>query len=225
MSTILPVLPIVSVIVACVLVQAFFAASEIALVSADELKVQAESESGNSGAKMLGGLLANRDRLLALTLTGNNLATVLAAVALTSFLSHFGLHASYLAPFILAPITLLFGESIPKLLTLKNPLGFARIAARPLRIAAVLIAPVLAAETRLSRALRRLAGVDPDAMSVFMSREDLVRLTHRRAGEGVAPEPDAILPIEQQMIRRIFRFSRADARKAMVPLSRVDAVP
>ncbi len=224
-AEIVPWLPVLGVLVACVMVQAFFAASEIALVSADELKVQAESESGNSAAKMLGALLANRDRLLALTLTGNNLATVVAAVMLTSFLSHFSHETSYLAPFILAPITLLFGESIPKLLTLKNPLGFARFAARPLRITAIVIAPVLAAETWLSRALRRLAGVDPDAMSVFMSREDLVRLTHRRAEEGAAPEHDAILPIEQQMIRRIFRFSRADARKAMVPLSRVDAVP
>jgi putative hemolysin len=36
---------------------------------------------------------------------------------------------------------------------------------------------------------------------------------------------DAILPAERLMISRIFRFSRADARKAMVPLVRVDAVP
>jgi len=36
---------------------------------------------------------------------------------------------------------------------------------------------------------------------------------------------DAIMLAEQQMISRIFRFTQAEARKAMVPLVRVEAVP
>jgi putative hemolysin len=81
-------------------------------------------------------------------------------------------------------------------------------------------------ETILSRLLRRLAGVPADAESVFLTREDLARLMGRRLSDASEqPTHDAILPVEQQMISRIFRFSRADARKAMVPLVRVDAVP
>ncbi|MGH7781448.1 MAG: hemolysin family protein [Candidatus Binataceae bacterium] len=213
-------------LVACVAVQAFFAASEIAVVSADEVKVRAESERGETRSHALGALLAKRDRLLALTLTSNNLATVLAAVMLTAFLHRLYPGYSYWAPFILAPITLIFGESLPKLLALGNPLGFARFASRPLRILAVILAPVLVAETLLSRAMRRVAGVAPGTESVFMTREDLARLLHRRAPDSsVQDQHDAILPSERQMISRIFRFSRADARKAMVPLVRVDAVP
>jgi len=207
-------------------VQAFFAASEIALVSADDLKVRAESEGGHERSRVLDQLLVNRDRLLALTLTGTNLATVVSAVLLTSFLYQIRPHWVFLAPFILTPITLLLGESIPKLLTLGDPHRVALFAARPLRFLAVLLAPLLAAETILSRLLRRLAGVPADAESVFLTREDLARLMRRRlsdASEQLAH--DAILPVEQQMISRIFRFSRADARKAMVPLVRVDAVP
>jgi CBS domain containing-hemolysin-like protein len=207
-------------------VQAFFAASEIALVSADDLKVRAESEGGHHRSRVLDQLLLNRDRLLALTLTGTNLATVLAAVLLTSFLYRLGPHLVYLAPFILTPITLLLGESIPKLLTLADPHRFALFAARPLRFLATVLAPLLSAETVLSRLLRRLAGVPADAESVFLTREDLSRLMRRRPSDASEQSPhDAILPVEQQMISRIFRFSRADARKAMVPLVRVDAVP
>jgi putative hemolysin len=208
----------------CLIMQAFFAASEIALVSADDLKVRAGSEGGHQRSQVLDRLLANRDRLLALTLTGANLATVIAAVVLTSFLSHLGPHLVYLAPFILTPVTLLLGESIPKLLTLGNPLAFALLAARPLRFLAALLAPLLAAETILSRLLRRLAGVPADAESVFLSREDLARLM-RRSSDGSEQPQDAILPTEQLMISRIFRFSRAEARKAMVPLVGVDAIP
>lgn len=216
---------ILAAVGACVIVQAFFAASEIALVSADDLKVRAESERGEKTARLLGSLLARRDQLLALTLTSNNLATVLAAVLLTAFLHETGPHLSYWAPFILAPLTLAFGEALPKSLTLRDPLRFARIAARPLRFLAALMSPLLVVETLMSRGLRRLAGVAPEAASVFLSREDLVRLVRRRAPESGEKLSDAILPAEQLMISRIFRFSRADARKAMVPLVRVDAVP
>jgi putative hemolysin len=220
------VVGLVIALLACLAVQAFFAASEIALVSADDLKVRAESEGGHQRSRMLDQLLLNRDRLLALTLTGTNLATVLAAVLLTSFLYRLGPHLVYLAPFILTPITLLLGESIPKLLTLGNPHRFALFAARPLRFLATLLAPLLLAETVLSRMLRRLAGVPADAESVFLTREDLSRLMRRRPSDSSEQQHhDAILPVEQQMISRIFRFSRADARKAMVPLVRVDAVP
>jgi magnesium and cobalt exporter, CNNM family len=217
---------LVIALAACVLVQAFFAAGEIAVVSADELKVRAQSERGETQARMLDALLADRDRLLALTLTATNLATVLAAVVLTTFLHALGARWSYLAPFILAPLTLIVGESIPKLLTLRNPLAVARFAARPMRFLAFALAPVLAAETALSRMLRAMVGVSPEAASVFLSREDLVRLTQRGGDGAEAPAPsDAILPAEQQMIRRIFRFSRAEVRKAMVPLVRVEALP
>ena len=209
----------------CLAVQAFFAASEIALVSADDLKVRAGSEGGHERSRMLDELLANRDRLLALTLTGTNLATVVAAVLLTSFLHQIRPHLVYLAPFILTPITLVLGEWIPKLLTLGNPHAFALFATRPLRLLATVLAPLLGAETVLSRLLRRLAGVPADAGSVFLSREDLARLMRRRPGDASEQPPDAILPAEQLMISRIFRFSQADARKAMVPLVGVDAVP
>jgi CBS domain containing-hemolysin-like protein len=216
---------LVTTIVLCVIFQAFFAASEIALVAADDLKVRAERERGDRAAVVLNRLLEHRDRIVAMMLTGNNLATVIAAASLTSFLHAISPRASLLAPFILAPISLLLGESLPKMLALRAPLPFARLAARPLSVLAAVLAPLLIAETALSRLLRRMAGVSPTAESVFMSREDLALLVRRRPQDPAAPGPDAILPSEQQMISRIFRFTRAEARRAMVPLVRVEAVP
>jgi CBS domain containing-hemolysin-like protein len=92
---------------------------------------------------------------------------------------------------------------------------------------ATVLTPLLAAETALSRILRRLAGVPPEAESVFLSREDLALLVRREPQTSPThPQPaDAIMPEEQRMISRIFRFTRAEARKAMVPLVRVEAVP
>ncbi len=207
---------------ACLIVQAFFSASEIAVVSADEIKVRAEFARGAESARLLAGLLARRDRLLALILTSTTLATAIEAALLTTFLHAFGRGHDFLAPFILTPLTLVLAESAPKLLALRHPLGFARFAARPLNLMSSALAPLLTAETWLSRGLRRLAGVSPDVASVFLTREDLALLVHR---EGGVPAADAILPAERQMISRIFRFTHSEARKAMVPLVRVEAVP
>jgi CBS domain containing-hemolysin-like protein len=213
-------------VLACIVLQAFSAASEIALVSADEAKIQAETESGGRLALVLGKVLQDRDRLLALVLTTNNLATVIAAALLTSFLHSIRPRYSLWAPFILAPLTLVVGEAIPKLFTLRHSVDFARIAARPLAILSKILAPLLTAETALSALLRRIVGVPPEAESVFLSRQDLQLLLERRApGSSPSGQVDAILPVERQMISRIFKFANAEARKAMVPLVQVAAMP
>jgi magnesium and cobalt exporter, CNNM family len=215
---------LIAAIAACILVQAFFAASEIAMVVTDEGKLAAANERDQRETPLLLALLRRRERVLALTLTGANLATVVAASVLTVFLHQFGPNYSYLAPFILAPLTLLIGESLPKLLTFRRPIGFARIAALPLRALETAFWPVLQAETMISQWLRRLAGVPAEMQSVFITREDLA-LMIRSLGDQPQPSiADAILPAERQMISRIFRFRNAEARQAMVPLVRVEAV-
>ena len=194
---------VVLAIIACIMLQAFSAASEIALVSADEAKIQAETESGGRLAAVLGKVLQNRDRLLALVLTTNNLATVIAAALLTSFLHGMRPRYALWAPFILAPLTLILGESIPKMFALRRSVDIARVAARPLSMLATLLRPVLAAETALSGLLRRMVGVPSEVESVFLSREDLQLLLERRLPRASAPQTDAILPLAIQ--GRLFR--------------------
>lgn len=213
---------VIAIVAGCLIVQAFFAASEIALVAADGMKVRAERERGDRTARVLGRLLERRDRVVALMLTGSNLATVIAATVLTVFMHALNADSSYLSAFILAPLSLMLGESAPKILALRAPLRFARFTARPLSVLATLLLPLLAAETALSRLLRWAVGVSTET-GVFLSREDLAMLV-RRSSNAASASPDAILPAEQRMISRIFRFTRAEARKAMVPLLRVEAL-
>jgi CBS domain containing-hemolysin-like protein len=216
---------LLGILAICVAVQAFFAASEIALVAADDAKVRAAREHGGRRATLLESLISRRDRLLALILTSSNLATVVASAVLTTALESYGSRYAFLAPFILTPLTLVFGESVPKLLALRSPIAFAAFAGYPLNFLAMAFAPLLTAETMISRALRRLVRIAPEVGSVFLTREDLALLTRREAADSRGlPHADAILPAEQQMIRRIFRFTHSEARKAMVPLVRVEAL-
>jgi len=213
-------------LLACILVQAFAAASEIALVSADEAKVKAESEAGSAVARKIDALLEKRDHLLALALTTSNLAIVIAGVLLTTVLHAIRPSLAYWAPVILTPVALIIGEAIPKLIALGRPLAFARLASGPLTFLSTVLAPILAAETAFSRAMRRLLGVPIEEEGGRLTREDLALLLHRRgARAGAGPQPDAILPAERLMISRIFRFARTEARKAMMPLVRVVGIP
>jgi len=157
-------------IAACLLIQAFFAASEIAIVVADESKLRRADQAGSRKSRLLSTLLRRRDRILALTLTGTNLATVVAASVFTTFLHRLGPHTSYVAPFILAPMTLLLGESLPKLITFRRPIRLARIAAGPLRALEIAFWPLLEVESAVSHWLRRLAGVPAEMQSVFITR-------------------------------------------------------
>jgi CBS domain containing-hemolysin-like protein len=215
---------LVGALIVCVAAQMFFSASEIAVVSADELKIKAAAQLGERSATLLNWLLERRDRLLAAILTGTNLATVVAAAVLTSFLHSSMPQREFIAPFILSPLSLLIGESLPKLLTLKRPLAFAILAVYPLRALTFVLAPLVTAEVWLSRGMRRLFGIAADSEASFISRDDLALLMRRR-GRDPGLVADAILPAERFMISRIFRFTRSEARKAMVPLVRVEAVP
>lgn len=208
----------------CITIQAFFAASEAAIVVLDEHRMRAEGARDSASAAPVTRLLARRDRVLALTLTGANLATVVAASLSTTFLHQFGMRAALAAPFILAPFTLILGETIPKLVAFRRPMRVARIAAAPLRALSSALWPLLEAETGLSRAMRRMLGVPAELQSLFLTREDLAVLIRSLPDQLQHPARDAILPIERQMISRIFRFAGAEARKAMVPLVRVQAV-
>jgi CBS domain containing-hemolysin-like protein len=88
---------------------------------------------------------------------------------------------------------------------------------------------LLIVETALSRALRRVAGVSSESEEAFLTREDLAMLVRRRQPDGfissATETANAIMPGERQMISRILRFTHMEARQAMVPLVRVEAVP
>ena len=86
------------VVVFCLAVEAFFSGSEIAVVSADRMKLRHAAASGSRGAALALKMLDKPEWLLSTTLTGTNVALVAnttAATTLAIFL--FGESYSWLA--------------------------------------------------------------------------------------------------------------------------------
>jgi len=99
----------------CMILQGFFAASEIAFISSRSLKLRHLQDKGDKRAKKVYELILNPERFLATTLIGTNLSVVISSSLLTFFLIQLGIKRSSLwITFIFTPLVVIFAELIPK---------------------------------------------------------------------------------------------------------------
>ncbi len=112
-------------------------------------------------------------------------------------------------------VILLFGEIIPRSVAVRNAVGVARAVARPVYLLSVVIYPVGALFTWLTKGVLRLFRIEP-SLSAQMSEEELRQLL-RNAGESGVLEAQ-----EQQMIRGVIDLEETVVREVMTP--RVDVV-
>lgn len=198
----------------CVLLQGFFSGSEIALVSADRLKLRGDAGQGSSGAKAALSLLDRPAWLLGTCLVGTNLCLITAGTLGATMVSqHLGLSEVFAALFA-APLTLTLGEMVPKALYQHHADRLAPLAAIPLRALARVLAPLLWVIERFSR----LLGGSEESETAPVSREEIRLLLDHARDEAIKPE-------DKEMIRRVFAFTEAVVRDVMVPLIEVVGVP
>src|SRR5207237_8476536 len=75
-----------SIVIVCLLVSAFFAASETALIGASRASMLRLSKQGNRDADVVSSLFAMRERLIGALLLGNNIANIGASALATGIL-------------------------------------------------------------------------------------------------------------------------------------------
>jgi magnesium and cobalt exporter, CNNM family len=204
----------------CLLVEAFFSGSEMAVVAADRLKLRRMASAGSRGARILMHFLEQPQRLLATTLAGTQLAVVTSTIVVTTVLmGHPTLapHAELLTIGILSPVLLIFGEVVPKTLFQQNADRIAPRVAWPLALASVIFAPLVFVMSRFTQAVTRLFGI-AEQRSVI-TREELELLLRAPTAEGEITEG------ERKMITRIFDFGETTVYDVMLPLSEVFALP
>ena len=205
----------------CLLLEAFFSGSEIAIVATDRLKIRAGVEAGRRSARMLSQFLATPQRLLATTLTGTQIAVVTSTVTVTLALSeryHDGLAELYTLS-ILTPVLVLLGEIVPKSLAQQHADRVAPRLIYPLYVASILLAPATFLMTRVTSWISKRLGVETPHK--FVTREDLeliLKSDPQAAGKGVITEG------ERKMIARIFDFGDRTASDVMVSLSSISAL-
>jgi putative hemolysin len=203
----------------CLLFEAFFSGSEIAIVSADRIRVRQRAAAGDRAAALLESFFESPQRILATTLVGTNCAVVTATVVLTLSMLVSG-RPEWLAVAILSPTLLTFGEIIPKTLFQQNADRFAARVIGPLWLISRVLTPVWWLVGSVSAVLTRGLGIGEQRSLV--TREEL-KLLLKAPGAG-APQSE-ITEGERRMIRNIFEFGATTAADVMVPLSEVFALP
>ncbi len=224
------------VLVILVIMNAFFAASEIALISLNDNKIRLQAEDGDKKAKILQNLLSEPSKFLATIQIGITLAGFLAsafasetfAEPLVRFLVSLGVPvpeawlktASMLViTMILSYFTLVLGELVPKRLAMKKAEPIARFVAGPLQILSVLTAPFVKMLTVSTNFFVRLFGVDPNA------EEDQVTEEEIRMMVDVGEEKGAIHVSEKEMINNIFEFNNKTVSDIMTHRTDIAALP
>src|ERR1700755_88296 len=76
-----------SIVIACLMVSAFFAASETALTGASRASMLRLSKQGNREAGVVTSLMAMRERMIGALLLGNNIATIVASPLATALVT------------------------------------------------------------------------------------------------------------------------------------------
>lgn len=201
-----------------IVINAFFAASEIALIGLNDNKVKQMAESGNKKYIMLNNLIQEPSRFLSTIQIGITLAGFLAsafaadffAQPLATWLDTLGMPIAYstlntvsviIITITLSYFTLVLGELVPKKLALQKSEQISLAIASPLTILFKIFFPVVKFLTLSTNAVVRLLGGDPHARDEDITEEEI------RMMVDVGGERGTINKAEKAMINRIFEFN------------------
>lgn len=209
---------LVFVLVACVVAQAFFVASEVALSACDRNALRARAAKGKARAVRAEKMLAIPQVTLATTLVGANLATLIAVLAIAIELGQTG-HSLLWAPLLVVPPLLVLGHLVPKAIVQAHADRIVDGIANPLRLMSFALRPVVAVVGGYAAALTRITRTD--RKKAFVTRDELALLIE---SEPETDKPEISVD-EREMIANVFELSEYKVGELMVPLSEVTALP
>ena len=220
-----------------ILVNAFFAATEIAVISLNDKKVKKLSESGDKKAGRLMKMVENPDRFLSTIQIGITLAGFLgSAFAADNFASRIrdwlviDLKVTAISPdtinsiaivlitIILSYFTLVLGELVPKRIAMKKPEKVAQFASGVIAFVAAVMRPVIWLLSVSTNGMLYLLHLDPHDEDEKVTEEE-IRLMVDAGEEGGAIETN-----EKEMIENIFEFNNITAADVMTHRTEMTAL-
>lgn len=214
---------------ALIAVNAFFAATEIAVISLNENKIRHQAEEGDAKAKQLLRLVEAPNGFLSTIQVGITLAGFLgSAFAADNFASRLvnwlvdDLHVVFLPrdtlntlsviliTMILSYFTLVMGELTPKRVAMQKPDKVARLTCGVISFLARIAKPVVWFLSASTNGVLRLLGVNPNQEDSNVTEEEI------RMMVDIGEEKGAIEANERDMIENIFEFNNSTAEDVMI---------
>jgi putative hemolysin len=218
------------IILLLILINGFFVAAEIAFVSVRRTRLDELAEAGDRRAKRAQVLMRDPGRFLAviqvaITFLGA-LASAVAAVSIVTVVAEPLREIAFLADqadtiallfvtSIVAIISIVLGELIPKGFALANPDRIALTVSGPITLFAKIVSPLVAVLVALTRLISKPFGIDPTRTPELSAAE--IRLIVEQGSQQGVLEAE-----EEQMISAVMSLSDSKLHEVMVP--RIDIV-
>ena len=220
------------IILVLILINGFFVAAEIAFVSVRRTRLDELAEAGDRGAKRAQVLMRDPGRFLAviqvaITFLGA-LASAVAAVSIVTVVSEPLRQITFLADYadtiallfvtsIVAIVSIVLGELIPKGLALGNPDRIALSVSGPITIFAKIVSPLVAVLVALTKLISKPFGIDPTRTPELSAAE--IRLIVEQGSQQGVLEAE-----EEQMISAVISLSDSKLHEVMVPRIDIAAI-
>lgn len=216
-------------------VNAFFAASEMAIVSVRQARLKPLIDGGNKAAILVSKFLEEPSKLLSTIQIGITFAGFLAsAIGAQSLSSGFAVYlknlnipivsasSTVIATLIITAIigffTIVLGELVPKRLALEKSDKIALAVAKPIRILFTIVSPAVRMLAFMTNVIAKLLGGSNDFDNSQITEEEI------RLMINVGEEKGIFQQTETNMINSIFEFDNTAAKEVMTPRTHIIAV-
>lgn len=220
----------VALLIFLILLNAWFAMSEMALTAARKARLQVMVESGDAGAKAAMTLHDDPTRFLSVVQVGiTSIGVLNGIVGDAAFSAPFAqwliesfklpdrpahITATAMVVIVITFVTIIFGELVPKRLGQMHPETVARLVARPMEWLALITRPFVRLLSACTEGTLRLMGVELDASRSVTEAEIAASLE-----EGL--DAGVIEAQEHQMVRNVFRLDDRQVGSMMIPRAEI----
>lgn len=213
-------LPVIVLLVVLLMISATISATEAAFLAINRVRIRHLSETGNRKAQSTRRLLSQLDRVIGTLLVANNLSNV-AITAIGSYicLERFGpQYGLIVATILITSILLLVCEVAPKMYAATHAEVVLFAVIKPLQGLIIILNPIASFFTWGGRCLLRLLRIPTKRRSPLVTEEEIKVMIQMGREAGVLAEQ------ELRMLHRIFEFSDASVRAAMIPRDQISGI-
>lgn len=200
----------------CIVLSAYFSATETAFSSLNRTRLKTMAEKGNKKAAAALKTADDYDRLLSSILIGNNIVNIaLASMGTVLFVDLLGSSGATVSTVVITVVVLIFGEITPKSVAKDFPERFAMFSAPIIKVFITVLTPLNVLFSAWKKLVSNLFKTDEKSR---MSQEELLLLLGEGEQEGALDKED------MEYIKNVFKLDSLTAESVMTPRKSVVCV-
>ena len=204
-------------IIICVILSAYFSATETAFSSLNKTRLKVLADNGSRKAGTALALAENYDKLISTILIGNNIVNIaMASISTLLFVELLGGNGATVSTVVITVVVLIFGEITPKSIAKDHPEKFAMFSAPAIRCLIWLLTPLNFVFSLWKKLVGKLFRTGDENK---MSQEELLMLLDEVQQEGTIDES------EGELLKNAVEFGDLEAQDILTHRVDLAGVP